>query len=425
MGKKGISGIEYKQAMRYKDIALEPISKFNGMMGKLNDLLEYPNEYCTFQDLITEGCGYKLLTGDVFIWGELLKGGANAGVPNTLWVLPSQYMIIKVTDEFPAQPTSYELMTWNQKFSKEVILHEKYWNPNWNINGEQLYGFAPLRAFLKNITRNNAAKDASSAKFQNGGLDEIIYFDDDRFTGDQGLQQAHALKIKLAEEYTGPGNQGKRAVSGYKVGSVSLGSTPVELGIIDSEKWDAIMFCNGYGVPPELLGLTQKTYNNVKEAEKALTTRSAIPLLNSRRNSLNRKIQTDWGFKGVNIFIDYDTSCFGELQTDMNEVVNATSRMIMITPNEERELANMELRPEPEADEVWVLSQGNRVPLSDFDLSKMDELLKNIPNGNGQGNESGNMGSGNPEDNQPDGDDKISQNGQGKTRVRNGNGKVV
>ena len=33
---------------------------------------------------------------------------------------------------------------------------------------------------------------------------------------------------------------------------------------IESEKWDAVMLCNIYGVPPELLGLTQKTYNNVK-----------------------------------------------------------------------------------------------------------------------------------------------------------------
>jgi hypothetical protein len=197
-------------------------------------------------------------------------------------------------------------------------------------------------------------------------------------------------------------------VSGYKVGNVSLGSTPVELGIIDSEKWDAMMFCNGYGVPPELLGLTQKTYNNVKEAEKALTTRSAIPLLTSRRNSFNRKLQTDWGFKGVNIYVDYDTSCFTELQTEMTEVVTATSKMMMITPNEERQLANMEARPEPEADEPWVLSGNGRVPLSDYQQSVVDEALmqENILNGtaNGQGN-------------QEDGGAEVSANGKGKTRL--------
>ncbi len=395
MTQKNISGKDYKDAMKLKAAGLEPYENFNLQLGKLNDLLTYANETDTFQDHSTHLMMYKMLTGDYYEWGRLLDAGANQGIPNSLEILPSQYMNIKIRDEFPAKAESYELSVWNQQFVKEVILHEKYANPNWSINGEQLYGFAPLRAFLKNIVRNNAAKDSSAAKFQNGGLDEIIYFDDPRFTGDQGLQQAMALKTKLNEEYFGSHNQGKKAVSGYKVGSVQLGSTPVELGIIESEKWDAIMFCNGYGVPPELLGLTAKTYNNMKEAEKALTTRSAIPLLTSRRNSLNRKFLSDWGFKGVNVYIDYETECFTELQTDMTETVTATSKMMMITPNEERELANMDSRPEPEADEPWVLSGNGRVPLSDYQDSLVDQALMTeaLLNGNGNGVTSGANGS--------------------------------
>ena len=66
-----------------------------------------------------------------------------------------------------------------------------------------------------------------------------------------------------------------------------IGLSPVDMQIIESEKWYAIMLCNIYGVLPELLGLTQKTYNNVKEAEKALTTRCAFPLLTTFRDAFN------------------------------------------------------------------------------------------------------------------------------------------
>lgn len=380
MSRKNITGKDYKEAMKYKASGLEPIENFNLQAGKLNDLLTYPNECETFQDFVTFGSLYKMLTGDVYMWGQMLQAGANKGIPNEIWVLPSQFMTIKATDEFPLKAASYELTVFNQQFTKESILHEMYANPNWSVAGEQLYGFAPLRSFLKNINRNNWAKDASAAQFQNGGLADIIYFDDERFDPVQGKQQAEALKIKLAEEYTGAGARGKHAVSGYKVGVAPVGNTPVELGIIESEKWDAIMFCNAYGVPPELLGLTAKTYNNMKEAEKALTTRGAIPLLTSRRNSLNRKIQSDWGFKGVNIYIDYETECFTELQTDMSEVIGSTSKMMFITPNEERELANMDSRPEPEGDEVWVIQNGGRVPLSDFQANEVDDALMNDVN---------------------------------------------
>jgi HK97 family phage portal protein len=375
MSQKNISFKDLKRARELKEEAVEPLSSYNLQAGKLKELLKYANECDTFPDHSRSLFLYKLVVGDYFEWAELLKAGANTGVPASLWSLPAHYMNINVTDSFPVKPSSYELTIWNQKFSKESILHEKYVNPNWDINGQQLYGFSPLRSFLKNINRNNAAKDASYSKFVNGGVEEIIFIDDPRVDFEQGLAQAKALKIKLAEEYSGASNQGKLAISGVKTGSVHLGNSPVELGIIDSEKWDAIMFCNGYGVPPELLGLTQKTYNNVKEAEKALTMRSAMPLLISRRNSLNRKIQTDWGFKGQNIYVDFETNCFPELEVDANEAMQAISQLTMRTPNEEREAINMEARPEPEADELWV-GQG-RQPLTDYQASVVDEALNN------------------------------------------------
>jgi HK97 family phage portal protein len=411
MANKHISGKEYKKALDLKYESLEPIENFNLQLGKLKALLDYPNDTETFQDLTANGCGFKMLTGDRFEWGRILTAGANKGIPQAIELLPSQFTIIKANDEFPVKAMSYELLTWNQKFTKEEILHEKYWNPNWNIAGEQLYGMSALKAALKNTTRNNSAKDASTAKFQNGGLDTIIYMDDPQLHGDAAIAQVNALKVRLAEEYTGPQNQGKRAISAYKTGAVTLGLSPVDLGIIDSEKWDAIMFCNIWGVPPELLGLVQKTYNNVKEAEKALTTRSAIPLLTSRRNSLNRKFQTDWGFKGVNVYVDYDTECFGELRTDMKEVIDSTSRMMMITPNEEREAVGWESRPEPEADEPWVLNGSGRVPLKDFQMNLVDQHLMNDAAVNGQGNNE-------------DGDDKVSADGKGKAGLFSGNHKV-
>ncbi len=407
LSRKDLTVKQYKEALKLKTDSIEPLEKFNLQTGKLNDLLTYPNDDATFQDFITYGSLYKLLTGDVYLWAELLSQGANSGVPNSLWVLPSHLMNIKIKDGFPARPSSYELTTFNLKFRTEEILHEIYANPNWDINGEQLYGFSPLRAFLKNLNRNNSAKDSSAAKFQNGGPDNIIFFDDAKFDGLQGKAQADALRIKLTEEYSGPANVGKTAISGYKMGQIEIGSTPVELGIIDSEKWDAIMFCNGFGVPPELLGLTQKTYNNAKEAQKALITNCAIPLLDSRRNSLNRKIQTDWGFKGVNVYIDYETECFTELQTDINETLSAMSKMTLVTPNEERVAANMDALTEPEADEIWVMQSGSRVPISDFQANEVDESLIDDTQANNE-----------------NGVPKVPANGQREVGVQNGNGKA-
>jgi HK97 family phage portal protein len=374
LSNKWMDGKDYKKALKLKYESLEPLQNMNLQVGKLAELLKYPNDEETWQDFIANGCAWKMILGDIFQYSDILSMGANKGIPQTIELLPPQYMIIRSTNNFPIKPMSYELSTFNQSFTKQEVCHEKYWNPNWSVSGQHLYGFSALQAAWKLLTRNNSGKDSSIAKFFNGGLEEIIFMDDQRYDAEQGLAQAQALKIKLAEEYSGVDNQGKRAISGVKVGTAKLGSTPVELGILESEKQDAIWFCNVWGIPPELFGLVNKTYNNVKEAEKALTTRSAIPLLTSRRNSLNRKFQTDWGFKGVNVYMDYDTECFGELSVNMKEVMDAISLLTMITPNEEREAIGWETLPDELADKTWVKT-GSRQPLEDFEASAVDEAL--------------------------------------------------
>ncbi len=371
-----------KKALQLKAEAVEPLTKFDNKAGKLKELLKYANEEYTFADHQRKLFLYKLLTGDYYEWGIPLKAGANEGVPNELWALAAHLVNIKVIEGFPVRTGAYELTTFNQQFTKEEVLHERYVNPNSDINGQELYGFSPLKPFLKIINRNNSAVDAATAKFQNGGLDSIIYMDDERLDFQEALEMAKALKTKLATEYSGPENMGKRAISGVKTGVVNLGSTPVELGIIDSEKWDAILFCNAYDVPPELLGLTQKTYNNVIEAQKALILGAVMPLLISRRAALNWKLQTDWGFKDQNVYCDFETDCFPELMPNAKEIVEASNGVMMITPNEQREMINMEGRPEPEADEPWI--KQDRVPLSDYQgPDEIDEIL-NSQNGNGQ-----------------------------------------
>ena len=102
------------------------------------------------------------------------------------------------------------------------------------------------------------------------------------------------------------------------MGIVDAGLSPVDLGIVESEKWSLRRFCNVYGVPSQLLNdPDNKTFNNQKEGEKALTMRCALPHLNSFREHLNRKLRNDWGYKGQNIIVDYDLSVFTELQDDL------------------------------------------------------------------------------------------------------------
>ena len=311
----------WKEISELKEQALEVYKDDQ----RLNELLKYPNEEDTWSDLIEAWGGFKLATGNSYIYAEMIGAGKNSGKPLTLTAMPSQYMsIIADISNMPRNVLGYQLYIGQYwKFEKTEILHDKYFNPRWNASGMELYGMSPLLAASKLITRSNEAKTAAVANLQNGGPAGVLYTNDNRLSGDVASAQAVALKNKL-NEFSGSKNKNKIATSGYPIGWQQIGLSNVDLAIIESEKWDMRGLCNVFGgVPSALLNDPEnKTYNNLSESEKALTVRCALPLLTEMCDNLNRKLQTDWGYKGQNIVVGFDISSYPELQEDKAAQVN-------------------------------------------------------------------------------------------------------
>ena len=302
---------------------------------RLNELLKHPNPEDSWADIVEQWCAFKLVTGNSFVYASLIEGGANMGKPLTINVLPAQYMaIIANVEVFPPVVAGYQLYfgkLWS--FKREEILHDKYFNPQWNITGNQLYGQSPLKAASRTLTRSNEAKTAAVSAFQNGGPAGVLFMNDDRFDPISGASQAQALKKSVSEK-AGSQNYNQIAVSGYKVDWKQIGLSPVELDILESEKWDMISLCNVYGVPSQLMNdPANKTYNNQQEAEKALTLRCAVPLLNEIRDDFNKKLHTDWGYANQqDVYIDYDLTVYQELEANKVSQVDWLEKAWWLTP---------------------------------------------------------------------------------------------
>ena len=347
--------------------------------ARLNDLLEHPNDTDSWSDVVEQWCAFKLVTGNSFVYGRLIEAGANQGKPLAINVLPAQYMaIIANVEVFPPQVAGYQLYygkLWS--FKKEEILHDKYFNPQWNITGNQLYGQSPLKAASRTLTRSNEAKTAAVSAFQNGGPAGVLFMNDDRFDPISGGAQAQALKKSVSEK-GGSQNFNQIAVSGYKVDWKEIGLSPVELGILESEKWDMVSLCNIYGVPSQLLNdAANKTYNNQQEGEKALTLRCAIPLLNEIRDDLNHKLHTDWGYANQrDVYIDYDITVYKELEANKTEQVAWLDKAWWLTPKQKYEQMGMQIPDyidQTELEKLYIPSN-----LQTADTFQPIELPKNI-----------------------------------------------
>ena len=167
--------IDQTAAKRYKSLMKQPdkIENWNEVTqlhkkafelydgdARLNQLLKYPNEEDTWADLVEQWCGFKLLTGNTFIYAKMIEGGANDGKPFELFALPAQFMaIIADIEVFPPTRVGYQLYygkLWS--FSTKEILHDKYFNPYWTVTGNELYGQSPLMAAARTLTRSKATK---------------------------------------------------------------------------------------------------------------------------------------------------------------------------------------------------------------------------------------------------------------------------
>ena len=388
--------VDQTAAKRYKSLMKQPdkIENWNEVKqlhkkafelydgdARLNELLKYPNGEDTWADLVEQWCGFKLITGNSFIYAKMIEGGANDGKPFELFALPAQYMaIIANIEVFPPVRVGYQLYygkMWT--FDTKEILHDKYFNPYWTVTGNELYGQSPLMAAARTLTRSNEAKTAAVASFQNGGPAGVLFMNDDRFDPTSGTQQAQALKKSISEK-GGASNFNSIAVSGYKVDWKQIGLSPVELNIIESEKWDMKSLCNIYGVPSQLLNdADNKTYNNQREGEKALTLRCAIPLLDAIAEQLNRKLHSDWGYRGTNVYVGYDIQVYQELEANKSEQVAWLNEAWWISPAQKMEIMgikNPDYIPTEELEKLYIPSSLQ--PIDQFQPLTINEPKSNL-----------------------------------------------
>lgn len=366
------SANDYAAASMLQRKALKPVAE----PGKWGELLKYPNEEEVFNDFIGNGIAYKLLLGNKYILGKPLKGGANAGIPFELRNMPSQHINIWATNTFPSRVIKYNIgLIPTVFYIPGEVLHEKYWNPNYNINGEQLYGVAPLKAALGLLGRNNSSMTASASAFDNGGIKGVLHLKavPGQVDGELLVQEVSNLKDAVVGEWSGADNYGRMGVGGYDMGWIPIGLTHEEMQLIESEKWDLRRFCSVWNVNSQLLNDDQKAYNNFEEAQKALTTGAALPELCSTRDQLNRKGSTVWGFAKGNV-VDFDLSVYSELQADVKDTATWTSQLLAISPNEQRELCGLAALPDEQMNEPFILTT-NRQALSDYQMNAVDAAL--------------------------------------------------
>lgn len=375
LGFQSGKSIDINRINEYRQKALSPVQN----PGKWGSLLEYPNSEEDFSTLIANSIAFTLLTGNKYISGIPLSGGANQGIPNELWNEPAQWVDIISNGRWPARPEAYQLRILpDQKWLPSQMLHGKYFNPNYDINGNHLYGQSPIRAGLQRLQKSNLQLKAEASSWENEGIKGVFAFKvkPGEVDGETMQSVVEPFNETMRTQWQGARNRGKMGTSGYDLSWIPVGLSSEEMELIESSLVDLRMICNWFGgFPSQIMNDPKRsTYNTVTEAEKAMTVRCALPELYSVRNQFNRQASQFWN-KPKGTVLDFDLTCFPELQASAKEVSEWTKNLVVIIPNEQRELVGLSAIDDPLYNEPWVLQAGTWVPQSEMNANAVDNAL--------------------------------------------------
>ena len=213
---------------------------------------------------------------------------------------------------------------------RRQVAHLRSLNP-----GDDHYGMGCLEAAIGAASVHNRASRWNKALLDNAARPSGALMYDPGDGAALGAEQYERLKAELAEQFSGSPNAGRPLLleGGLKWQALSL--TPADMDFVALKEGAARDIALAFGVPPVLVGLPgDATYANAREAGRALTRHTVLPLANKILAGLSALL-SDWVGE---IKFAVDTDQLTELSEDRARLWAQVGAADCITRDEKREM---------------------------------------------------------------------------------------
>lgn len=313
-----------KQFLKIK--ALEEVGKED----PLQKLIDNPNPSYSQTEFLEGAYTFRLLTGNTFIHTPMLEFGVNAGNPYEMWLAPTQWVYLSVSEEWPRRVLRYNiLLPDNTPIPIEEMIHVRYFNPKFSYTGNELYGLPPLQAGSKILDRQEAETNYSVNAFQNSGISGVVWNEGLR-TDDVDSGALGKMKADFYNDASGVDNARKLLFMAGKIGYQQVGLGPVDMDVLNSQVKTFKKLCNIFGVSDRLFNNDATGSEiSVDIAYKDLFTNAVLPEIYAFVDALNKSLVPK--FKGQ-YYVDCDITGIPELQDDMKDMANVFSTLPVMNP---------------------------------------------------------------------------------------------
>lgn len=302
-------------------------------MHPLLDLLDTPNPFHSFDDILDSHVTYLTLEGNIFT--EKIKDGT-AKTREIYSLRPDKVDIIFNTDRTTRAivPVSGYQYKGGRVIDYELddIVHIKNFNPRDNdLNFGR--GQATLLAATRSGDQNNESRKWNLSLLQNHAVPPgILETSGEAEALDESI--VTLIKKQFREKFQGAKNAGEPIITQYATWK-PLGMNSRDLDWSQGIQQSAREICEVIGVPSILIGdPAAKTFNNYKEAKKALYVDTVLPMLNKIMRAYNQfLVKPEYG---KNYFFAPNLDAVDVLREERMALWDRINRATFLTENEKR-----------------------------------------------------------------------------------------
>lgn len=286
------------------------------------ELLDHPNPMQGRFAFIEALIAFLYLSGNTFIEAV----GPETGRPRELYNLRPDRMGI-IPDRFNlVGGYVYQVGQEKATFNIDEVMHQRLWHPI-----EDFVGLSPIQVAALAIDKMNQGNMWNAALLQNmavpsGQLVSKKPLNDDQF---------NRLKSEMRETFSGVANARNPVLLEDEMEWKEMGVNPKDMDFIKGLNLSAMEITQVYNMPPELVGLQPATYQNRKEARKALYTEVVCPALQRLVDGLNTWLIPKFG--DTSLFLAVDKDGIEALSEDRDSLWKRAEAKFL-TVNEKREL---------------------------------------------------------------------------------------
>lgn len=348
--------------LRARDIRHKALNEIED--HEILNVLNNPNPGMTRYEFDYGLTTYLDQTGDSYIFG--VRNGADgvSGKIKEMYLPPAQnvkgiregYFIKQYFLE--SNPT--------EKIDVLNVCHIRNFNPSMKTGYDSYSGLSRLHALSHLIDTYNESIETEASIYKDKGVRTIVFPKGQSDVNDVPIEQGESQRDRFNRQVKESGSGGI-ITSKVEMGSIELGYSPKDLGILESKALTKIDFCAAYHIAPEIFGWGgHSAYENLPTNIKISLNDAVLPEYEKRSNALNQWLTPSYDPDGKQkLYIGYNYDVFNELQPDKKQLAE-WMKLVPLTANEAREAFGYEALKQENADKIII--SGNYKLLEDMGM---------------------------------------------------------